>query len=372
MLEEKQAKKCKICGKQSKFIASFLEICGECAKEGSVEARKVAEEIHQKAREEFGLPPKPPRDLEGVECGICANQCKIGENKKGFCGLVENREGRLFRLAGTPEKGLLEAYLDPHPTNCVASWCCAGGSEAGYPKYSMSKGPEYDYYNLSVFYGACNFDCLYCQNWHFRSMVGKGPFLSASELASQVKEKVTCICFFGGDPAPQIQHALATAKLARQKKKGILRVCLETNGNLDEKMLHEFAQVSLESGGGIKFDLKCWNENLSLVLSGVSNQQAFKNLKKLAKLHEQRPEVPFLRASTLLVPGYVDEEEVEKIASFLAKLDSTIPYSLLAFSPQYLMDDLPFTSREFAYRCKKIAEEAGLQRVRIGNEFILA
>jgi pyruvate formate lyase activating enzyme len=78
-----------------------------------------------------------------------------------------------------------------------------------------------------------------------------------------------------------------------------------------------------------------------------------------------------LVASTLLVPGYVDEEEVRAIARFIASLDPTTPYSLLAFHPAFAMADLPPTSRRHALACKAAAEEAGLSRVRVGNEHVL-
>ena len=91
----------------------------------------------------------------------------------------------------------------------------------------------------------------------------------------------------------------------------------------------------------------------------------------MGKYHKKRPEVPFIRASTLLVPGYVDQEEVKKIAEYLAEIDPTIPYSLLAFVPHFEMKDLPYTSRELALKCKEIAEKSGLEKVRIGNQWLL-
>ncbi|WP_255336896.1 hypothetical protein [Methanosarcina sp. KYL-1] len=53
-------------------------------------------------------------------------------------------------------------------------------------------------------------------------------------------------------------------------------------------------------------------------------------------------------------------------------MDEEVPYSLLAFYPHFEMRDLPRTRREDALRFKKVAEEAGLKRVRIGNVHLLA
>ncbi|HOV86300.1 MAG TPA: radical SAM protein, partial [Syntrophobacteraceae bacterium] len=80
---------------------------------------------------------------------------------------------------------------------------------------------------------------------------------------------------------------------------------------------------------------------------------------------------PFLVASTLLVPGYVGEDEVRGIASFIAELDPDIPYTLLAFAPQFRMNDFPTTSRDHAESCLEAARSAGLRRIRIGNTHLL-
>jgi pyruvate formate lyase activating enzyme len=363
---------CKICGKESKFISSFLGLCLDCILTNK-EAKKISLEVHAKSRREFNLPERIPKSKDGITCGICGNKCKIGKGEKGFCGLVENVDGKLVRRAGTPDKGLCEWYYDAHVTNCVASWVCPAGTGCGYPKYAYSKGPEYGFYNLAVFYGTCNFNCLFCQNWHFRENVKRlTPIISAEDLANKVNEKVSCICFFGGDPGPQLLHAIETSRIAIENAKGrILRVCLETNGNHNELLLKKFAKLALDSGGVIKFDIKAFNENLSFALSGVSNKTTLKNFKMLVKFHKKRPEVPFLHASTLLIPGYVSLEEIEKISEFIANLDPSIPYSLLAFYPTFLMKDLPFTSKEFAIKAYKIAKEKGLEKVRIGNVHLL-
>ena len=359
---------CKLCGKESKFISSFLGLCLDCIL-NKKEVRKISLSTHAKLRKEFDLPPSVPK--KGLQCNGCGNSCRIAEGKRGFCGLVENRENRLVRLAGTAEKGLCEWYLDAHITNCVAAWVCPAGTGCGYPKFAVINAAELGYYNLSVFYGACNFDCLFCQNWHFRyNTKNLSPIISAEELANKVNDRVTCICFFGGDPSPQLQHAIETSKIAIENSKSILRVCLETNGNANPALLKKFAKLAFDSGGSIKFDIKTFSRELSIALSGVSNKAALKNFKILVKLHKKRPDVPFLHASTLLVPGYIEVEEVEKISDFIAKLDPTIPYSLLAFYPTFKMNDLPFTSRQLAEKCLKVAKEY-LEKVHIDNIHLL-
>jgi pyruvate-formate lyase-activating enzyme len=64
------------------------------------------------------------------------------------------------------------------------------------------------------------------------------------------------------------------------------------------------------------------------------------------KFYKQRPELPVLSASTLFILRYVDCEEVENIASFISEIDPNIPYTLSAFYPCYVMEDLPTTSKK--------------------------
>jgi pyruvate formate lyase activating enzyme len=103
----------------------------------------------------------------------------------------------------------------------------------------------------------------------------------------------------------------------------------------------------------------------------VSNKQTLENFKAASRRIRERPEPPPLIASTLLVPGYIDAEQVGTIASFIAKLDPNIPYALLGFHGDFLMRDLPVTSWKHAERCLEAAKAAGLKRVRIGNIHIL-
>ena len=339
---------------------------------------RVTEITHIKARESYGLPGSPPRSDVGVPCGICWNDCRVGPGEVGFCGLVSNVEGRLVRHAGTPSSGILEWYYDPLPTNCVAWWFCPGCTGAGYPKYSWtSSGPERGYSNLAVFYGACSYDCLFCQNYHFRLLSAKRePTVSAESLAARASGKVSCICYFGGDPSPQMPHAIRVSEIAVERAGAEgrkMRICWETNGYMKPQFLQRAAELSFESGGNIKFDLKCWDENLAKAMCGVSNRPTLENFKIVGEgFYKRRPELPVLTASTLLVPGYVDIEEVRGLSRFISEIDVSIPYTLLAFAPHYEMSDLPTTSRKHAYECLEAAREEGLRNIRLGNLHLLS
>ncbi|MGE5239793.1 MAG: radical SAM protein [Chloroflexota bacterium] len=361
---------CTLCGASSQYISKELGICLRCIRERPTEALPLAAAVHTRSREPFGLPTAPPRAAHGILCDLCVNECRIPEGAAGYCGVRQNRGGKLF---GTSlDTGHLSWYHDPLPTNCVADWVCPGGTGAGFPEYGHRSGPEHGYTNLAVFFESCSFNCLYCQNWHFRKRPGTARRVAVRELVAAVDDKTACVCHFGGDPTPQLPFALNASRKMRETGKGrILRVCWETNGAMHQALLDQIIDLSLPSGGCIKFDLKAWSTDLHMALTGITNERTFANFRRAAEKMSDRPVPPPLIANTLLVPGYTDEEEVRQIARFIASVNTDIPYSLLAFHPHFFMSDLPLTPRLLAERCVAVAREEGISEVRVGNVHLL-
>jgi pyruvate formate lyase activating enzyme len=363
-----------ICEKSSPFVSEAIAICGDCLREGSARAEGLARQAHARTREKFGLPPSKPARGSGKPCEFCLNACRPEEGELGLCGLRRTESGRVRSLTGTPREAVLNWYHDPLPTNCCADWVCPGGSACGYPEYSHAPGAERGYKNLAVFYYGCTFDCLFCQNWQWRYGLAADGRVSALELAEAVDAATSCICYFGGDPTPQLSHAIHASRLAVERarsEKRILRICWETNGAMNPKLLRSMADLSLESGGCIKFDLKAHNGSVHRALCGTDNMRTLDNFSYLAGRRDERPEIPLLIAATLLVPGYIDAREVGSLAGFIASLNPDIPYVLLAFHPSFEMADLATTWGDQAERCHEQARAAGLTNVRIGNLHLL-
>ena len=352
---------CPSCGSPA---SSSLVYCGKCIRERG----EFDVSVRERRRLSLGLPKAPP--TSGVKCSNCSNECRIPEGGVGYCGIWRNERGRLVPYQGEG-KGLLYHYLDPHVTNCCAAWFCPGGTGMGYPKYAYVDGPEIGYYNLAIFFYGCNFDCLFCQNHEHKSLE-MGHIYTPDELAAAgISPRISCWCFFGGSPEPQLQFAIKAARRALEHRSRtpnkILRICWEWNGCGNRNLALKAAELSYESGGTVKFDLKAWSPELSMALSGVPNKRAYENFEAIARkypIEEDRP--PTITATTLLVPFYVDEYEVSKIAEFIASIDERIPYSLLVFHPDHLMRDLPITPREQVLRCYRAAKRH-LKRVNIGN-----
>ncbi|MFX1297298.1 MAG: radical SAM protein, partial [Promethearchaeota archaeon] len=134
----------------------------------------------------------------------------------------------------------------------------------------------------------------------------------------------------------------------------------------------ECMSLAIRTGGNIKFDLKSFNEKLNFALCGVSNKRTLENFKYLADnfFGTRGTDMPEMSACTLMVPGYVNHEEVELIARFISDINPEIPYSLLVFHGDYQMRDLGITPKKQAEKCLETAKKY-LQHVHLGNKFLL-
>ncbi len=327
--------KCKICKKET--YTETIPLCPECARKDV--ALEYVGSLHNGTEKIEGD--------SGLKCGLCSNRCGIEEGEEGLCGLKFASKGKLRSLS-TSTRAALHAYEDPLPTNCCNAWFC---------KASAMKGT-----NLAVFYYGCNFDCLFCQNWQHR-LINESNVVTLNQMVEKgLNDRIKCVCHFGGSPEPQLPFAIKFSRELLDRKD--VMICWEWNG-ASSKLALKAAELSHISHGTAKFDLKAWNDNLHRILTGRSNKQTLDNFHRV---WEKFPEV--LSATTLLVPYFVDQREVEEIASFISSFDRSIPYSLLVFHPDYRLSDLPVTPKEQVMECFRIAKKY-LENVKIGNIHLL-
>lgn len=330
--------------------ARYIGVCGPCIRSG--EQTQGLASLHAGIRRQHLLPPTPGRMPGGLQCRICANECSLGEGESGYCGVRTNRKGKI-RPVVPPGSALAYSYLDPLPTNCCAAWFCPGSDEPGY--------------NLAVFLYGCNFNCLFCQNSSHK-LVSTAPELTGDELMAGLRENnVRCICFFGGSPEPQFPFAASIARRILREFGSSKHVCWEWNGAGNPRLTEIAAEVSVKTGGIVKFDLKAFDPLLHLALCGTGNDRALENFSRLAEITRG---TDTLTATTLLVPYYVDAGEVAAISRFIASIDDDIPYSLLVFHPDYYLADLPVTPRAQVEECVAAARQH-LNRVHVGNVHLL-
>ncbi len=374
--------KCKFCGKSNKLISKVLETCRECIVNGDWEQIKGhIMSVHAQVRASEGLPATPPK-AEGselkIKCNLCLNECSLSFNDMSYCGLrsVQKHESGELNYP-SKSRGYIHGYIDANPTNCCNSWFCPAGTSAGYPQYSTHQGPELGTYSYAAFLYGCTFNCLFCQNSSPKKIV-KQYLFESEPLAEQIvrNKKITCLCYFGGTPEPQLPFSINLAekildKIEKSGEKRIMRFCWEWNGTGNKEGIEKCMKISIKTGGNIKFDLKSFNEKLNLALCGVSNERTLDNFEFLAeKYFGTREGLPEISACTLMVPGYVNHEEVELIAKFVSAINDEIPYSLLVFHGDYQMKDLPITPKKQVEKCLRVAKKY-LKNVNLGNSFLL-
>ena len=94
--------------------------------------------------------------------------------------------------------------------------------------------------------------------------------------------RVRCVCFFGGSPEPQFPFVLKAAERIHRESGGKKHICWEWNGCGNRSYVRKAADLSKESGGTVKFDLKAYHPKISYALCGVDNKKAYKNFRFVA------------------------------------------------------------------------------------------
>ncbi len=105
----------------------------------------------------------------------------------------------------------------------------------------------------------------------------------------------------------------------------VKHITLSTNGYLlDRKYVMELKDAGLDV---VKLDIKAYAKSIHQWYTGMSNRPV---LKAARYLWESKLD---FRVETVLMQGIVDVEEIEQIASFLARIDPGIKYKVVKFAP---------------------------------------
>jgi len=132
-----------------------------------------------------------------------------------------------------------------------------------------------------------------------------------------------------------------------------------SNGYINQGPLLELCKVL----DGANINLKSYSDEIYRKLNGGRLQPVLNTLKTL---HEQK--VHF-EVTTLLVPGYIDDEEMIKqmCGWILDNLGADHPLHFLRFFPKYKLDRLPPTPVSTLTRFRELAIKEGIRYVYVGN-----
>jgi pyruvate formate lyase activating enzyme len=240
-----------------------------------------------------------------------------------------------------------------------------GGYVAGAAVDPIEKKPFYHAFPgrdaLSFGMLGCDLHCSYCQNWvtsqalRDDSAISRPSFCTAESLVEvAVKQRIPVMVSTYNEPLITADWAVEIFKLA--KPKGI-RCGFVSNGNATPEVL-EFIRPYVDL---YKVDLKSFDDKHYRQLGGTLN--AVLDSIKLLK------EMDFwVEIVTLVVPTFNDsDEELKRIAEFVAGVSCDIPWHVTAFHPDYRMTDPPRTPSKTLVRAYDIGKEVGLRHVYPGN-----
>ena len=275
-----------------------------------------------------------------VSCFLCSHHCLISNGKFGICNVRENRGGTLYTHA---YGRLVAENIDPIEKK---------------PLYHFLPGSS----SFSIATVGCNFQCGFCQNWQI-SQVKEAETLGLrseevkpEEVVKQAKRSGSrSISYTYTEPTIFFEYAFDVGQLA--KKEGLYNVFV-TNGFMTEEMI-QMAEPWLDAAN---VDLKSFDDAYYRKVCKGRLDPVLKSVELMNKLNI------WVEVTTLIVPGQNDsEEELRKIAEFLAGIDSFIPWHISRFYPQYQMSNLESTPMKTMNRAYEIGKEAGLRYVYLGN-----
>mgnify|MGYP006280074513 CR=1 FL=1 len=280
-----------------------------------------------------------PSKGDKLHCFLCSQHCHIAPDERGYCGVRENRDGKLYTLVYGK---LVARNIDP-----------------------VEKKPLYHFYPGSRSYSigtmGCNFSCRFCQN----ADIAQGPKeykqvageeVAPSAIVQDAKSSgCKSIAYTYTEPTIFMEYALDVAKLAQES--GIKNVFV-TNGYMSSEALQEVAPY-LDAAN---VDLKAFNDNFYSQLCGA-HLKPVKNT-----IEAMKTKGVWIEVTTLLIPGENDDQkELQDLAAFLAEVGTDIPWHISAFHPAYKMRDHQSTSIHTMHKAREIGLEAGLNYVYLGN-----
>jgi len=166
------------------------------------------------------------------------------------------------------------------------------------------------------------------------------------------------ISFTGGDLACQPEFYVEATKEIKSLDRD-LWVLFETNGyGLTPKNLDLFKDAGIDS---FWLDIKAYDGRVHRDLTGASNEW-------ILKLPHEIVERDFvLEVSSVYIPGWVEIDQIGKIAELLSQVDSEIPYAIIAFLSEHKLEHVPSPNFQQMIDSFETAKDAGLKNVRLGN-----
>jgi pyruvate formate lyase activating enzyme len=169
-------------------------------------------------------------------------------------------------------------------------------------------------------------------------------------------QNIPSIAYTYSEPVTFYEYVKDTAVMA--KENGVRNI-LVTAGYISEKPLRELCQVI----DAANVDLKGFNDRFYKKVTKSKLNPVLRCLEVM------REEGVWLEVTRLIVPTYSDDmKDIEAMCNWLVRtLGSDTPLHISRFHPAYKLKSLPPTPRKVLDQARRIALDAGLHYVYVGN-----
>ncbi|HBH60885.1 MAG TPA: AmmeMemoRadiSam system radical SAM enzyme [Nitrospiraceae bacterium] len=277
-------------------------------------------------------------EKQRVRCFLCAHHCIISEDKRGICGVRENRQGTLYSLVYGK---LISMNIDPIEKKPLFHFLPASTS-------------------MSVATAGCNFKCRHCQNYDISQYPKKHTDIPGNNISPEevvrAAEMAGCrsISYTYTEPTIFFEFALDCARLAHEK--GIKNVFVSNGytGPEAAKAIAPFLDANnIDLKGSDEFYKKICGARLQPVLDTI------KLMKDMGV---------WVEVTTLIIPSYNDSEEaLDGIIEFIKSVDIAVPWHVSQFYPTFELLDQPRTPVQTLRRARDQGLKKGLKYVYEGN-----
>ncbi|MEV7889726.1 AmmeMemoRadiSam system radical SAM enzyme [Streptomyces sp. NPDC002817] len=270
----------------------------------------------------------------GLQCTLCPFRCRLRDGDTGACK-VRRREG--------------DRVLTATRGTTVEHW----SSVERKPFYHFRPGLPL----LTLAPPGCSFRCDYCVN-HRVSQYGRDPDSRVAPRDTDPEALVRAAAERGGGIALSYSEPSLAAELtlelgAHARTSGV-PVVWKSNGFLTPEAVERVAPVL----AAVNIDLKAAGEEEHRRLTGAPLAPVLETLRLL------KAAGVWVEVSTPLIPGTsAEDEQLARIAEFVAGLGPDTPWHLLRFTPTYRMNRQRPTTPERLGRAVRIGQAVGLRYV---------
>lgn len=312
---------------------------------------------------------------QGFETGSCL--VTMGSNRAPACRVALKKEGgEIYRLITTVHLSRPENYLSIYQSGCNMScrkchswyfskqcegrWYAPGDILNDAIAYEKSVTLYEPRHKATAWHAHDSCRCCgSCLLHGKKSATCPGALDPDAVVVSPqgIGPARNIVAFTGGDLTCCPEYYARCTRLIKSHTR--LWVLIETNGyGLTPKNLDY-----LKSSGVDAFwlDIKAYDARHHKWLTGCGNH----HILRLAE--EMRKRDFILEVLSLYIPELVEAQELELIGRHLNAVDPTIPFTILAFFPEYKMKDFRTPTVHEMVAAYQRVKATGLQNIRLGN-----